>query len=118
MNRDEPEILDDFAARFAPHHTALLIIDMQEDFCLDGYATSQAGRPLDAARAIIPTLQDLLSAARTAGVLVCHVGSWTLERHRIDTAPCLAPRTRATYVSDRIALESSDAAEFIPPLAP
>lgn len=118
MNRDEPEILDDFAARFAPHHTALLIIDMQKDFCLDGYATSQAGRPLDAARAIIPTLQDLLSAARTAGVLVCHVGFWTLERHRSDTAPWLAQRRRATYASDRIAMECSEGAEFIPQLAP
>jgi len=118
MTVHAPPILAGFAERFAPQHTALLIIDMQKDFCLDGYATSRAGRPLDAAQAIIPTLQNLLGAARRAGVLVCHVGFWTLEHHRSDTAPWLAQRRRATYASDRIAMEGSEGAEFVAPLAP
>ncbi|TDK51352.1 cysteine hydrolase family protein [Antarcticimicrobium luteum] len=118
MSLYEPPILTNFAARFAPAHTALLIIDMQKDFCLDGYATSRAGRPLDAAQGIVPALQSLLIAARRAGVLVCHVGFWTLEHHLSDTAPWLAQRRRATYASDRIAMEGSEGAEFIPELAP
>lgn len=118
MTGTEPPILDAFADRFAPGHTALLIIDMQKDFCLDGYATSRAGRPLDAARGIVPVLQTLLAAARRSGVLVCHVGFWTLERHLSDTAPWLAQRRRATYASDRIAMAGSEGAEFIPELAP
>ncbi|MBR9651580.1 cysteine hydrolase family protein [Thalassovita aquimarina] len=118
MTANEPDILSDFADRFAPEHTALLIIDMQKDFCLDGFATSRAGRPLDAARAIIPTLETLLDAARRSGVLVCHVGFWTLEQHLSDTAPWLAQRRRATYASDRIAMEGSEGADFIEPLSP
>ncbi|WP_321340371.1 isochorismatase family cysteine hydrolase [Breoghania sp.] len=114
----EPPVLHEFAERFAPQHTALLIIDMQKDFCLDGYAASRAGRPLDAAKAIIPTLQTLLQAARKTGVLVCHVGFWTLENHLSDAAPWLAQRRRATYASDRIAMENSEGADFIDALAP
>lgn len=118
MSAYEPPILTDFADRFAPAHTALLIIDMQKDFCVDGFAASKAGRPLTAAQSIVPTLATLLQAARQAGVLVCHVGFWTLERHLSDTAPWLAQRRRATYASDRIAMEHSEGAEFIEALAP
>ncbi|CUH62319.1 Peroxyureidoacrylate/ureidoacrylate amidohydrolase RutB [Thalassovita gelatinovora] len=118
MTTKEPHILSDFSERFAPAHTALLIIDMQNDFCLDGFATSRAGRPLDAAQAIIPTLETLLRAARQAGVLVCHVGFWTLDHHLSDTAPWLAQRRRATYASDRIAMAGSEGADFIEPLSP
>ena len=34
----EPHILETLEARIAPEHTALLIIDMQKDFVLDGLA--------------------------------------------------------------------------------
>ncbi|MBY6059535.1 cysteine hydrolase family protein [Leisingera daeponensis] len=118
MSAYEPRILREFADRFAPWHTALLIIDMQKDFCVDGYAASKAGRPIAAAQSIIPTLATLLEAARQSGVLVCHVGFWTLEHHLSDTAPWLAQRRRATYASDRIAMEHSEGAEFIDALAP
>ncbi len=118
MSRTEPKILADFADRFAAAHTALLIIDMQKDFCLDGYATSKAGRPLAAAQSIIPTLETLLAAARQSGVLVCHVGFWTLNDHRSDSAPWLAQRRRSAYASDRIAMEDTEGAEFIAQLSP
>jgi len=114
----EPDILHSVEERLDPAHTALFIIDMQKDFCLDGFATSKAGRPLDAARSIVPRLQDLLAAAREAGALVCHIGFWTLEDHLSDSGPWLAQRRRATYASDRIAMAGSEGAEFIDELAP
>ena len=60
----EPPILNSLAERLEPAHTALIIIDMQKDFCVDGFATSKAGRPLAAAQSIIPRLAGLLAAAR------------------------------------------------------
>lgn len=114
----EPRILETAQERLAPHRTALLLIDMQNDFCVDGFATSKAGRPLDAARSIIPRLQRLLAAARDAGVLVCHVGFWTLPDHASDTGPWLAQRRRAAYASDKIAIAGTEGAEFIAELQP
>ena len=73
----EPPILKSLEDRVDPRHTALVIIDMQKDFCVDGFATSKAGRPLGAAQSVIPKLQNMLAAARASGVLVCHVGFWT-----------------------------------------
>ena len=38
----EPPILNTIEERLDPAHTALIIIDMQKDFCIDGFATSRA----------------------------------------------------------------------------
>ncbi len=111
-------MLKDLAARVQPRHTALLIIDMQKDFCIEGFVTSRAGRDLTATRAIIPALQELLASARDAGVLVGHVGVWTLENHGSDSGPWLAQRLRSTYSSDKLCMEGSEGAEFIDELAP
>jgi nicotinamidase-related amidase len=113
----EPLILDP-QARLAPPRTALLVIDMQKDFCVDGFAASRAGRPLAAAQSIVPGLQDLLQAARASGVLVCHVAFWTLPDHGSDSGPWLAQRRRSTYSGDRIAIAGSQGAEFIDALRP
>ena len=114
----EPEILYTAEERLQPHRTALFIIDMQKDFCVDGFATAKVGRPLKAAQSIIPTLGDLLGAAQTAGVLVCHIGLWTLPDHGSDSGPWLAQRRCATYANDCIALAGTEGAEFIDALQP
>jgi nicotinamidase-related amidase len=114
----EPEILATEQARLNPAHTALIIIDMQNDFCRDGFAASRAGRPLDAAKSIIPTLVEFRKAAREAGVLVIHVGFETYLDHMSDSGPWLSQRRRSTYASDKIALTGDEGMDFIPELTP
>jgi nicotinamidase-related amidase len=114
----EPQILKTLEDRLNPAHTALLIIDMQNDFCVDGFATSRAGRPLDAAKSIIPRLQKLLAAAREAGVFVCHIGFETLPDNLSDSGPWLSQRRRSTFANDKIAMAGSEGAEFIEALKP
>jgi nicotinamidase-related amidase len=114
----EPEILATLKARLDPAHTVLIIIDMQKDFCCDGFATSRAGRSLDAAKSIIPTLVDFRKAAREAGVLVVHVGFETYLDHMSDSGPWLSQRRRSTYASDKIALTGDEGMEFIEELTP
>ncbi len=114
----EPAILESLGERLNPAHTALLIIDMQKDFCTDGFATSKADRPLAATQSIIPRIQKILAAARDSGVLVCHVGFWTYPEHMSDSGSWLTQRRRATYASDKIAIAHSEGAEFIKELEP
>jgi ureidoacrylate peracid hydrolase len=114
----EPAILQSLGEQLNPAHTALLIIDMQKDFCIDGFAASKAKRPLAAAQSIIPRIQKILAAARESGVLVCHVGFWTYPEHMSDSGPWLTQRRRATYASDKIAISHSEGAEFIKELEP
>ena len=114
----EPHILETLEARIVPDHTALLIIDMQKDFVLDGLACDRAGRDLTATRSIIPALGRLLAAARHVGTLVVHVGFWTLDDHASDSGPWLAQRRRATFSSDRVCMADTVGAEFIDELSP
>lgn len=84
MNMDTP------LNRFTPAQTALLVIDMQRDFCHpQGYA-AQAG--LDVARLAGPIaqIQRLLQAARGAGCCVVH----TREGHRPDLSDCPPEKLR------------------------
>jgi ureidoacrylate peracid hydrolase len=114
----EPEMLTAPADILDPGHTALVIIDMQQDFCTPGFGADRAGRDLGPTRSIIPALQALLDTARAAGVLVVHVGFWTLPDHLSDSGPWLAQRRRATFSSDKLALAGSAGADFIAELAP
>ncbi|KIW63044.1 hypothetical protein PV04_09922 [Phialophora macrospora] len=67
-------------ASFSPATTALVVIDMQRDFCeVGGYFDCQ-GYDVEDARHLIPTIQALLSAARGAGFPVF----FTREGHRPD----------------------------------
>jgi nicotinamidase-related amidase len=114
----EPEMLTAPADVLDPRHSALIIIDMQKDFCMPGFGADRAGRDLGPTRSIIPALAGLLGAARSAGVLVVHVGFWTLPDHLSDSGPWLAQRRRATFSSDKLALAGSEGAAFIDELSP
>ena len=114
----EPEILPDLAARIAPQHTALLIIDMQKDFCTEGFKAHRAGRDLSMARTAIPQIARLLQGAREAGVTVAHVGFATEPDHGSDSGPWLAQRRRSTFSAEDLCITGSEGAEFVDELAP
>lgn len=112
-------MLDGLRERIAPRHTALLIVDMQKDFCVEGMGASRRpGRDLSSTRAIIPRLVKLRQAARDAGALVVHIGFWTLPEHLSDGGPWLSQRRRSPYASDSFAMAGSEGAEFISELSP
>jgi nicotinamidase-related amidase len=64
--------------------TALLLIDLQRDFCSPGGYADRAGNDLAPVRAAVAQAQRLLAAARSAGVLVVH----TREGHLPDLSDC------------------------------
>ncbi|KAJ5122717.1 hypothetical protein N7526_009654 [Penicillium atrosanguineum] len=67
-------------ATFTPYTTALVIIDMQKDFCAPGGYLEYQGYDISAAQALIPKLQRLLHSFRSAAFPVYH----TREGHRPD----------------------------------
>ncbi|KAK4544767.1 hypothetical protein LTR36_004016 [Oleoguttula mirabilis] len=62
--------------------TALVIIDMQRDFCEPGGYLAHQGYDITLTRAIIPNILTLLTRCRDVGVPVYH----TRESHRPDLA--------------------------------
>jgi ureidoacrylate peracid hydrolase len=53
--------------------TAILVIDMQNDFCAPGGGFERAGIDIGAVRSVIPFISTVLAAARRSGVQVVYV---------------------------------------------
>src|SRR6202043_3467952 len=67
------------------HHTALVVVDMQNDFCKPGYAFDRLGIDLSMYPPMLPRLTRLLTGAREAGALVIYIQMTTLPGRRSDS---------------------------------
>lgn len=65
-----------------PGHTALLVIDMQNDFIAPNGLVGRSGRDVSAAQKVAERLPEFIAAAREAGVFVIFVRNvYTTERN-------------------------------------
>jgi len=101
----------------APRHTALIVIDMQNDFVSNDGKVAQAGNDPSAIQAIVPALERLLEGARAAGVLVVHIETIVLAGHRSDSDSWLFSKLKGVSSADWC-LEGTWGAEFVPELTP
>jgi ureidoacrylate peracid hydrolase len=101
-------VLSTLEAKVEPEHTAVLIIDMSNDFVHpQGKAATIGRRDVTAALGVIPVMQRLAAAARAAGVLVVHCQHTTLPNGASDSGPWLDARSRSTYSAPDIGLDGS-----------
>lgn len=69
----------------APQHSALLVIDMQNDLLDERGAYARNGEDTALTRVVLPAVSRLVDAARTAGVLVVYTQNTTLPDGASDS---------------------------------
>ena len=99
-----------------PSHTALVVIDVQNDFCAPGGMMDREGCDLAAAQAMAGRLPALISAARAAGVLVIFVKNVYSTEHNFYLSDAWleqASRVRAgSYTTRAVCAEGSWEGDF------
>ena len=78
-----------YDGRLEPQHTALLVIDLQEDFLSPTGYFARKGYDPSPLRAILPKVNSLIAAARAAGVTIVY----TRQGYRTDMADMTAYET-------------------------
>lgn len=68
--------------KIEPSHAALIVIDMQNDFCAEGGMMDLEGADLSAVQAMATRLPEVIGAARSAGALVVFIRNvYSTERN-------------------------------------
>lgn len=92
------EVLRTLEEKVRPDHTALLVIDMQNDFCApEGLSAREGGRDVSAALAIVPAIRRLADGLRAVGGLVVWVKFTTIPGGLSYSGPWIDARSRATF---------------------
>jgi ureidoacrylate peracid hydrolase len=87
------ETLDEI---LAPQHTALVVIDMQNDAILPEGKFALAGNNVSDMLEILPRCADFIRAARECGVRVVHVRTITLKNGNSDSPSWLRAKANIT----------------------
>lgn len=107
-------ILAGLSDRVDPERAALLIVDMQNDFCDPAGTMGSKGEGLGDIRAVIPNIAGLLKAARDAGMLVIHLKAEYGGANMSDVSLFAGAGVNATACC----VPGSWGAEIVPELAP
>jgi biuret amidohydrolase len=109
---------------FDPQATALIVIDMQRDFCSPGGYAHQAGLDIARMQAVVGQVKALLTAARAAGLHVFH----TREGHLPDLSDCPPTKLARSVATGapigsagplgRLLVRGEQGHDFVPELRP
>ena len=107
-----------------PAHTALLVVDMQRDFCTPGGAFARLGVDISMYPPMVPRLARLIDGARAAGVRVIYIQMTVLPGRGSDSPAQIRFNLRLHLGSEGVVEplaytpDGSGGQEIIPELAP
>ena len=118
------QVFTELAELVDPAHSALLVIDMQRDFCEPGGAFDELGVDLSMYPPLIPRIARLIAGARRAGVPVIFIQMTVLPGRASESPAQIRFNLRLHLASHgdveplRYAADGSAGQEILPELAP
>jgi nicotinamidase-related amidase len=107
-----------------PAHTALVVVDMQRDFCVPGWAFDQLGVDISMYPPLIPRLARLIEGARAAHVPVIYIQMTVLPNRASESPAQIRFNLRLHFASHgdveplRYTADGSEGQGIIDELAP
>jgi len=114
------KLFDSLDEVVSPQHTAVLVVDMQNDLAAEGGIVVETGGDISQQRQIIPPLQRLLKVARAVGAKVVYI-QVVIEQNFASVHPSWFYRYRKNSVRtplDERIVEDTWGAEIVDELAP
>ena len=103
-------LLTEFGAVVDPSHSAILVIDVQNDFCAAGGHTEvNLGKDVADCQAVVEPLERLVTAARDAGAAVIWVKA---DYDRTYLSPPLHARQIARGITTAYCVSGTEGADF------
>ena len=121
---DGKQVFTELEELVDPAHTALVVVDMQRDFCAPGWAFDRLGVDISMYPPLIPRLADLIEGARAASVRVIYLQMTVLPGGASDSPAQLRFNLRLHLASHgaveplSYTLDGSAGQEMIDELAP
>jgi nicotinamidase-related amidase len=117
------QVFTELAELVDPAHSALVIVDMQRDFCQPGGAFDRLGVDISMYPPVIPRIAALLEGARAAGALVIFIQMTVLPGRLSDSPAQMRFNLRLHLQSNggeplQYAADGSEGQEILPELAP
>ena len=113
------EVMRTLEAKVDPRHTAILAIDMVNDFLdPEGKTPKRAQRPLEKARVAIAPMSLVLERSRQVGAQVVYIQHTTMPDGSSNSGPWVDARSRATFSVEDICLDGTWGQEIIKELTP
>lgn len=121
---DGKQVFSEFEELVDPAHTALVVVDMQRDFCAPGWSFDRLGVDISMYPPLIPRLAALIDGARAASVRVIYLQMTVLPGRASDSPAQLRFNVRLHLASHgaveplMYTLDGSAGQEILDELAP
>lgn len=87
-------VLDTLEEMIDPAHTAVICVDVQNDFCSPGGHFERHGKSMDMVRERLETMVSFVQGAQAAGIRVAFLKQATLPNNKSDSPAWLRFKTR------------------------
>ena len=113
------KVFDTLEEIIDPRHTAIIVVDVQNDFCSEGgYFHKVLGSDLSMIKRLIPRLIQFIGEARDCGMMIVFIQNTRLRNHKSDSPSWLLQQMKLGRGVPQYTIEGRWGQDFVEGLQP